>query len=337
MKKILFFGTLFLLVGICATGALAAGKKYPARDITNVVVWSAGGGTDTCNRIISAEMAKILGVNINVVNRTGGVGGSAGMMYAYSRPADGYTLCGLSESCVTAGVQGGWNERMNVWDYFIVGGSPDIISVNENAPFKTLKDLIEAAKASPKSIKAGASAAGSIHHLNLLALENGSGAKFNFIPYPGSAPAQNAAMTGEVMVVVTSLAEQQQLVRGGKLRPLGMLIPEAFTVEGVGEIPSAFDAYPGLSKYLPISQAIGFAVPAKTPAAEKAVLVKAFKEAIASPKLQQWGKDNYYVLSGKTGDEAAKEFAKLESLFAWTLWDLGAAKVDPATLGIPKP
>ena len=62
-----------------------------------------------------------------------------------------------------------------------------------------------------------------------------------------------------------------------------------------------------------------------------------FKAAIATPKMQQWGKDNYYVLSGKTGAEAAQEFAKLESLFAWTLWDLGAAKVDPATLGIPKP
>ena len=329
--------SMVVLIVCIGVGVGFAAKKFPARDITNVVVWSAGGGTDTCNRIISAEMAKILGVNINVVNRTGGVSGSAGMSYAFSRPADGYTLCGLSESCVTAGVQGGWKERMNVWDYFIVGGSPDILSVNEKAPYQSLKDLIEAAKASPKSIKAGASAAGSIHHLNLLALENGSGAKFNYIPYPGSAPAQNAAMTGEVSVVVTSLAEQQQLIRGGKLRPLAMLIPDDFDVAGIGMIPSAFKSYPGLSKYLPISQAIGFAIPAKTPADVKAVLVKAFKEAIASPKLQSWAKDNYYLLSGKTGAEASEEFAKLESLFGWTLWELGAAKVNPETLGIPKP
>jgi tripartite-type tricarboxylate transporter receptor subunit TctC len=335
MKKVVCFAAMILLV--CAGLCMAAGKKFPERDITNVVVWSAGGGTDTCNRIASAEMAKILGVNINVINRTGGVSGSAGMNYAYSRPADGYTLCGLSESCVTAGVQGGWDQRMNVWDYFIVGGSPDIISVNANTPYKTLKDLIEAAKAEPKSIKAGASAAGSIHHLNLLALENGSGAKFNFIPYPGSAPAQNAAMTGEVSVVVTSLAEQQQLIRGGKLKPLGMLIPDAFTIEGVGEIPSTFDSYPGLSKYLPISQAIGFAVPAKTPDDVKAVLADAFKKALATEKMQKWAKDNYYLLSGKTGEEAAKEFANLESLFGWTLWELGAAKVNPEKLGIPKP
>ncbi len=333
MRKVLLIGMVLVLA--VATGAYAA--DFPKRDLTNVVVWSAGGGTDTCNRIASAEMAKFLGKNINVINKTGGVGGSVGMSYGFSRPHDGYTLTGLSESCVTAGVQGGWKQRMDVWDYFIVGGSPDIISVTPNTPYQSLKDLIEAAKAKPGSIKAGASAAGSIHHLNLLALENGTGAKFGYIPYTGSAPSQNAAMAGEVSLVVTSLAEQQQLLRGGKLRPLAMLIPDSFKVEGLGTIPSAFQSYPALSKYLPISQAIGFAVPADVPADRKAVLVAAFKKAMATDKMKKWAASNYYLISGATGDEAKKIFNNLESLFAWTLWELKAAKVDPATLGIPKP
>jgi hypothetical protein len=118
MRKVLLIGLVLLLAMV--TGVYAA--DFPKRDLTNVVVWSAGGGTDTCNRIASAEMAKFLGKNINVINKTGGVGGSVGMSYGYSRPHDGYTLTGLSESCVTAGVQGGWNQRMDVWDYFIVGG-----------------------------------------------------------------------------------------------------------------------------------------------------------------------------------------------------------------------
>jgi tripartite-type tricarboxylate transporter receptor subunit TctC len=282
-------------------------------------------------------MQQFIGVNINVINKTGGVGGSVGMMYGYSRPHDGYTLTGLSESNVTAGVQGGWDKNFNVWDVFIVGGSPDIISVTPDSPYQSLKELIEAAKSKPGSIIAGASAAGSIHHLNLLALENGSGAKFNFIPYKGSAPSQNAAMAGEVSVVVTSLAEQQQLLRGGKLRPLAMLIPEPFKVEGLGTIPSSFDSYPGLSKYLPISQAIGFAIPADVPADRKAVIVDAFNKAMATEKVKSWAKANYYLLSGKTGAESRKVFDALQSNFAWTLWELKAAKVDPASLGIPKP
>ena len=333
MKKSL----IICLAVLLAIGTVAYAKSFPKRNITAVVVWGAGGGTDTCNRIIHAEMSKFLGVNVNVINKTGGVAGSVGMNYAYSRPHDGYTLCGLSESNVTAGVQGGWDKRFDVWDVFIVGGSPDVISVTPNTPYKTLEDLIEAAKAKPKSIKAAASGAGSIHHLNLLAVENGSGAKFNFIPYKGSAPSQNAAMAGEVSVVVTSLAEQQQLLRGGKLRALGMLIPEAFEVEGLGKIPSSFDAYPGLSKYLPISQAIGFAVPADAPKEAKSALVDAFNKAIATEKVKSWAKENYYLLSGATGEESKKIFSALESNFAWTLWELGAATVNPSKLGIPKP
>jgi tripartite-type tricarboxylate transporter receptor subunit TctC len=333
MRKILLIGLVLLLTMV--TGVYAA--DFPKQNITLAVVWAAGGGTDTCNRIIAAEMQQFLGVNINVINKTGGVGGSIGMMYGYSQKHDGYTLTGLSESNVTAGVQGGWDKNFNVWDVFIVGGSPDIISVTPDSPYQSLKDLIEAAKSKPGSIKAGASAAGSIHHLNLLALENGSGAKFNFIPYTGSAPSQNAAMAGEVTVVVTSLAEQQQLLRGGKLRPLAMLIPEPFEVEGLGAIPSSFDSYPGLSKYLPISQAIGFAIPADVPADRKAVLVDAFNKAMATDKVQSWAKANYYLLSGKTGAESRKVFDALQSNFAWTLWELKAAKVDPASLGIPKP
>ncbi len=335
MKRVLFISLIVLLS--VATGVAMAAKGYPKRNITDVVVWGAGGGTDTCNRIIMAEMANILGVNINVINKTGGVAGSVGMSHAYSQAHDGYTLCGLSESNVTAGVQGGWDKKFDVWDTFIVGGSPDIISVTPDTPYQTLADLIEAAKKAPGSIKASASGAGSIHHLNLLAVENGSGADFNFIPYKGSQDAQNAAMTGEVSVVVTSLAEQQQLLRGGKLRALGMLIPQAFEVEGLGTIPSAFDAYPGLSKYLPISQAIGFAVPADVPADVKAVLVDAFNKAMATEKVKTWAKENYYLLSGKSGAESKAVFDALESNFAWTLWELGAATIEPSKLSIPKP
>ncbi len=335
MKKYLLLTILFLFV--FASLSLAAEKKYPVRDITNTVVWAAGGGTDVCNRIVSGEMAKMWKVNINVINKPGGVGGSIGMNDVYSRPSDGYSWAGVSESCVTAGVQGGWDKRMYVWDYFIVGGSPDVLSVTPNAPYKDLKELMEAAKVKPGSIRAGASASGSIHHLNLLALEKGAGVKFNYIPYPGSAPAQTGAMTGEVSVVVTSVAEQQQLIRAGKLRALAMLTPAPFTMKDVGTIPSAFVPYPGLSKYLPIMQAIGFAVPATVPENVKGIIADTFKKALATDTMKNWADSNYYALSGKTGKAAKDEFDKLESLFAWTLWELGAAKVNPETLKIPKP
>ena len=332
MKKLLSIASVCLIAGSAAFAG-----SYPERDITNVVVWSAGGGTDVSNRVVSAEMAKALGVNVNVINKPGGVAGSIGMSYVSKRPADGYTIVGLSESCVTAGVQGGWDKRMDIWYPFIVGGSPDLISVTASSPYKTLEDLISAAKKKPRSIRASASGAGSIHHLNLLALMKGTGAEFNFIPYAGSAPAQTAAMTGEVTVVVTSLAEQQQLLKGGKLRALATLTENGQTLAGVGDIPSALASNPSLKEHLPISQAIGMAVRNDAPEDVKARLSEAFGKALASDAVQEWAAKNYYVLSGKTGEAAREEFANLESLFGWTLHELNAAKVDPAKLGIPKP
>ncbi len=326
--------TVLVIIAI-ALGSAFAQARYPTRDITNVLVWGAGGGTDLANRLVMAEMAKELKTNINVNNVTGGVGGSVGLFEGYSRPADGYTLVGLSESCVTAAVQGGFKQRMNVWDFFIIGGSPDLISVTPNAPFKTVQDLVEAVKANPKSVRAGASGAGTIHHLNLLAFEKGSGAKFNFIPYDSSAASQNAAMTGEVSLVITSVQEQAELIKAGKLRPLAMLIPTDFDFKGT-KIPSAFTTYPGLSQYLPLEQQIGFAIRKDAPEAIKAQLQAAFKKAMAAEPVRKFGEDRYFTMKGLVGKEANDIFDKLESVFSWTLWDLGAAKVDPSTLGISR-
>ena len=335
MKRIVLLVLLVALLSVSMVFA-AGEREWPSRDITNVLVWSAGGGTDTANRIVMAEMARTLGVNINVVNVTGGVGGSVGMLEAFNRPHDGYTFAGLSESIVTAGVQGGWDKRVDVWDYYIIGGSPLVLSVPANSPHQSIASLVAAAKARPGQIRASASAAGSIHHLNLLAFEKGAGIDVNYIPYDGSAPAQNAAITGEVDMVLTSIAEQSQLIRAGQLRPLGVLVPQAFQF-GDRSIPSAFDAVSGLGEYLPIEQAIGFAVARDVPDAIKARIRTAFDAAMQTDAVRRFAQDNFYVLSGASGDDAQRIFRALESNFAWTLWDLGAARVNPQTLGIPRP
>ena len=335
MRRHRLFATVAGLTMAMANGPAAA-QDYPYRDITTVVVWGAGGGTDSINRMIMSEMEKELPVSITVTNVTGGVAGSNGMTYVLNQPADGYTLAGISESNVTASVQGGWDQTFDVWYPFIVGGSPDLISVPAGSDYETLDDLMEAASENPGSIPAGASGAGSIHHLNLLALQNGSDAQFKFIPYSGSGPSQEAAVAGEVQVIVTSLAEQQGLIKGGELRPLATLTPDAATIDG-REIPSAFDSYPGLSEYLPLKQAIGFAVLDDAPEKAKQVLTEAFEKAMQSETVTEWAQQNYYDLSGLSGEDASERFATLESNFAWTLHQLGAASVDPAELGIPKP
>ncbi|WP_136440491.1 Bug family tripartite tricarboxylate transporter substrate binding protein [Pacificoceanicola onchidii] len=322
-----------MMIGL---GSAAAAQDYPYRDITTAVVWGAGGGTDSINRMIMAEMEKHLPVSINVINQTGGVAGSNGMVYVMNQPDDGYTLVGLSESNVTAAVQGGWDKKFDYWYPFIVGGSPDLISVPADSPYGTLQELVDAAKAAPGTIPAAASGAGSIHHLNLLAIENGADVTFNFIPYKGSAPGQEAALAGEVALVVTSLAEQAALIEGGKLKPLAMLTPETAEIAGM-TVPSAFDIYDGLDAYLPLKQAIGFAVHNSASDDVKSALGTAFEAAIASDVVADWASANNYDVGGQYGEEAQALFETLEANFAYTLKELGATTVDPASLGIDKP
>jgi tripartite-type tricarboxylate transporter receptor subunit TctC len=330
-------GKLAVATAVAASLAGAAGaQEYPYRDITDAVVWGAGGGTDTINRMIMAEMEKHLPVSISVINQTGGVAGSNGMVYVMNQPADGYTLAGISESNVTAAVQGGWDKKFDFWYPFIVGGSPDLISVPADSPYNTLQELVDAAKAAPGTIPAAASGAGSIHHLNLLAIQKGSGAQFLFVPYQGSAPGQEAAIAGEVALVVTSLAEQAPLIEGGQLRPLAMLTPESAEIAGIS-VPSAFAIYDGLDAYLPLKQAIGFAVANEAPDEVKAKLSAAFEQAMASDTVAEWAKANHYDVGGQYGEEAQALFSKLESTFAWTLKDLNAIETDPMSLGIEKP
>lgn len=323
-----------LAITLCFLAEIAdAARPYPVRPITTTVVWSAGGGTDAVNRMIMAEMSKELGKRISVVNKTGGIAGSIGMSEVLRKRPDGYNLVGLSSSNVVAAVNGGWTNRFDVWSPFIVGSSPDVISVRADSAINSLQDLID----SKKTFTAGAGGTGGIHHLYLLELARISGIEFRFVPYPGSAPSQTAAITGEVDVVVTSMAEQAQLIRGGKLKPLAMLHPNAFELEGFGEIPTAFTQFPALAEHLPLSQAIGFAVNNKAPDNVKKVLGEAFEKAMASDSVKKWAEDNYYQLSGKHGEAAREEFAELESYFTWTLQGLGSNKFSPEKFGIPKP
>ncbi len=327
---------LVVLAAMLVLVPLTLWAKYPVKDITDIVVFGAGGGTDILNRVVTAEMAKALKVNINVVNVTGGAGGSTGLLEADGKASDGYTIVGLSESIVTAPVMGGFSKRVSNWDYFLIGQSPEVVSVKAGSAYKTLDDLVKAAKAAPGTIKIGASTAGSFHHINMLAFEKGAGIKLNFVPYAGSGPCQNALLTGELDAVFTTVAEQAPFIKGGQFTPLAMLTPSDFTIEKI-KITSAFKAYPGLKQYLPIYQAIGIGVKADTNKEAKDMLTAAFKRAMKSSAVKTKMTEMYYLPHGLTGKAALDLMTAHESKFSWTLWDLKTATVDPASLGIARP
>ena len=129
-----------------------------------------------------------------------------------------------------------------------------------------MDDVIAFAKANPGKLRVNIASNGSPHHLNLLAFLKGTGIEVEQIPYPGSAPSQNAALTGEIDMVFTSVAEQAPLLKGGKLRPLGLLTDKDETFAGIGTIPTLLDKYPSLKEHLPIFQVLGMGVEKGCPA-----------------------------------------------------------------------
>lgn len=333
MKKALILAVImFFSVG----SGIVFAKDWPTRPIEISCFAGSGGGTDTTDRAIAKAMEPYLGVTINVVNRTGGAGGIA-MNAVWTKPHDGHYWGGFSESIIPAPVMGGHHTSAKDWIYYMVGGAPGLISVPPGSKFTTLDQLVSAAKANPGKIKASASTPGGIWHTKLIALEMGAGIKFNVIPFNGSHPSQVAAMTGEVDAVLTSVSEQAELIKGKKLRPLAMVELKPYDFPGFGTIPAAVDKYPGVSKLLPLDQWLGFALPVDVP---KDVIKKvddAFAKAMESDIIKDLATKSNMTLYGFYGTKAQEVARKMESVWTWTLLDLGIAKKSPAEFGIPKP
>lgn len=321
--------TLALMVG----SALAA--EWPERPIEISCFAAAGGGTDLVDRTIAKAMEPFLKTRINVVNRTGGGGGIA-LDYVWSRPHDGYNWGGFSESILPSPVMGAHSTSAKDWIYFMVAGAPGVISVRPDSHFKSLEDLVKAAKAKPGEIKASASQSGSIWHTKLIALMQGTGIKFNFIPFNGSHPSQVAAMTGEVDAVLTSVSEQSDLLEAKKLIPLAMVELKGYAFKGM-KIPAAVDKYPDVAKLLPLDQWLGFALPADTPKPIVDKVTEAFTKAMETSLIKDMAKTKNLTLYGYSGEQAQKTARSMERVWTWTLYDLGVAKKSPAEFGIAKP
>lgn len=321
------------ILALCAMPAMAA--EWPTRPIEISCFAAAGGGTDLVDRTIAKAMEPFLKTRINVVNRLGGGGGVA-LDYVWSRPHDGYNWGGFSESILPAPVMGAHTTSAKDWLYFMVAGAPGVISVRPESPYKSLDDLVKAAKAKPGEIKASASQSGSIWHTKLIALMQGADIKFNFLPFNGSHPSQVAAMTGEADAVLTSVSEQAELLKAKKLIPLAMVELKGYDFDGV-KIPAAVEKYPDVAKLLPLDQWLGFALPADTPKDIVAKVTEAFKKAMQSDLIKDMAKTNRLSLYGYYGDQAQKVAFGMERVWSWALWDLKVAKKSPADFGIQKP
>ena len=229
-RKPFAIGRRAVLGGLGAGAATLAlptlAQNYPARPVTMIVPWGAGGGTDATARIIASLLEKDLGQPFNVVNRTGG-NGVVGHQAIASGAPDGYTL-GMATVEIGMMHWQGLTELTGAsyTPIGLVNADPAGFQVRADSPYKSVQEVLAAAKANPGKMKSSGTGQGGIWHLALAGLlrdQKIDPAAIPWVPSNGAAPAMQDLVAGGVDVVTCSLPEARALIDAGKARSLAVM------------------------------------------------------------------------------------------------------------------
>jgi tripartite-type tricarboxylate transporter receptor subunit TctC len=252
-----------LLLLLAAT--LAHAQQYPTKPVKIIVPFTAGSATDILARLVGEHLGRTLGQPFVIENKPG-AGGILGTQAAKDAAPDGYTL--IAAGSGPFGINPGVYKSLPydpVRDFEPIGNivlTPQAIVVGAQAPYKSIKDLVAAAKAKPGELSYASLGNGSTSHLTMEAFQSAAGIKLNHIPFKGSADAQAQIIGGNVVMMADTVPGLLTQVKGGRLRALGVAIPQRSPF--LPEVPTlAEQGYPGFESV----GWIGLAAPARTPAA----------------------------------------------------------------------
>lgn len=261
----------------------ATAQDYPSKDLTHIMPWSAGGGTDTVMRTFMNFAEDTLGVGINTQNVTGAQSGVGTLRLMKARP-DGYTIGSLT-----------WDSVITVPYYGLVPGydtdqltylgsvtvHPTVLAVNADSPYETLEDFITAAKEDPGELSISNVGSGGVWHLPALDLADATGIEVNHVPYPdGSGPQREALLSGETDAASLSASAVYSAVQSGQARVLAVMgtersefLPEVPTMQELG-----YDVVWGSFRLI--------AAPKGIDAEKREILEQAFAEVFEMPEFQ---------------------------------------------------
>ena len=254
----------------------AAGQAYPARPITLICPFAAGGTSDTVSRVIAKQMADRLGQPVVVVNRTG-AGGTIGLSAAAKAPPDGYTIVmgGLGSVVFAAGIYPKLNyePQADLVPLAAVANVPSVIAARPTLEVSSLADLVALAKRNPESLKYGSAGLGGTFHIAGELFERETGARLVHVPYRGGAPAMTDLIAGQIDLMFGDVTLVRPYLESGKVRAIAVasetrssFLPSVPTTKELGYPKVAMNTWYGL-----------FA-PAGTPAP----ILKRLREAVAA-------------------------------------------------------
>ena len=267
-----------------AAGPDPAHAQYPERGLTLIVPYGAGGGTDVTARLLARDLEVAMGKPVTVENRAGG-GGWLGWGALAAAAPDGYTLGYLNVPSMYAGYLDpkiGRKERLDsftplmnhVLDY-------NIWAVKADSSFKTVKDVIDAAKKAPEQITVTAYGAGGDDHLAILAMQGETGAKLAIVHNRSTAEAKTQVLGGHVLVLGANVSEVAEEVRAGQLRLLGVMAPTRSRF--LPDAPTFKEQ--GFNQVWSVSR--GIAAPAGLPKDVEAKLISYLEKTLSTKEHQQ--------------------------------------------------
>lgn len=273
------------IAALCAAPfAASAQANWPAKPVTIVVAYPAGGAADMLARLVAPKMAAVLGQSVVIENR-GGAAGQIGAGYVAQAKPDGYTIL----------VDGGgyainptlfpklpYDPAKAFTPLGILGVFPLVLTVSPGYSAKTTAELVQAARAAPDAVSYASPGTGSTQHLATEQFLQRAKVKMVHIPYKGGSPAMADVMGGHVPVYVANIGSSLANMKANKLRPLAVmaarrsaLLPDVPTLAEAG-VPNA-EAY----------EWNGMFMPAGVPPAVATKLAEALKVALDAPEVKE--------------------------------------------------
>lgn len=233
-------GVLFALLFGCAFGAAA--QTYPARPISLVVAFSAGGPTDSIARIVAARMSGAIGQTV-VVENTTGAGGTIGVGRIAKGTPDGYLLgIGHIGTHVVNGAiyQLPYDLQTDLEPVALIATNPQILIARNAIPATNLKEFLAWEKANHEKASAGTGGAGTPAHVSAVYFQNITNTKPQIVHYRGAAPAMQDILAGQIDFMFDQAASSLPQIRAGKVRPLAVTAKTRLTA--APEIPTVDEA-----------------------------------------------------------------------------------------------
>lgn len=279
--SILKFAATIVASALICTSAVA--QSWPQKTVRFIVPFAAGGATDVSARVLGDRLGNMWKQSVVVENRTG-AGGSIGAAEAARAAPDGYTLFFPSGSVMTANQhiyrRLPYDPEKDFTPITRVVSSPQVLVVNVQAPYRTVRDLIDAAHAHPGTLTFGHAGIGSQTHLAGEAFNAAADIDVVPVPYKGDPPALNDLLGGSLSYCVTTLSSAIPHVKAGRLRALG--VTSAEPASQLPNVPPIGDTLPGFDN----KGWFGLVAPAGTPPEIVLKVYQDTKKALEDPQFR---------------------------------------------------